>query len=53
MTEQATRSQVVHRWYTRPVFFVADVNRAVHFYVDMLASRRPGIPATAPERSAR
>jgi catechol 2,3-dioxygenase-like lactoylglutathione lyase family enzyme len=36
MTEQATRSQIVHRWYTRPVFFVADVNRAIRFYVDML-----------------
>lgn len=29
-------SQTVHRWYTRPVFFVADVNRAIRFYVDML-----------------
>jgi catechol 2,3-dioxygenase-like lactoylglutathione lyase family enzyme len=36
MTEQAVRSQVVHRWYARPVFFVADVNRALRFYVDML-----------------
>jgi catechol 2,3-dioxygenase-like lactoylglutathione lyase family enzyme len=36
MTEQAVRSQTVHRWYTRPVLFVADVNRAVRFYVDML-----------------
>lgn len=36
MTEQAVRSQVVHRWYTRPVLFVADVNRALRFYVDML-----------------
>jgi catechol 2,3-dioxygenase-like lactoylglutathione lyase family enzyme len=36
MTEQAVRSQTVHRWYTRPVFFVVDVNRAVRFYVDML-----------------
>lgn len=23
-------------WYTRPVLFVADVNRAIRFYVDML-----------------
>ena len=23
-------------WYTRPVLFVADVNRAARFYVDML-----------------
>jgi catechol 2,3-dioxygenase-like lactoylglutathione lyase family enzyme len=36
MTEQTARSQVVHRWYTRPVLFVADVNRALRFYVDML-----------------
>jgi catechol 2,3-dioxygenase-like lactoylglutathione lyase family enzyme len=36
MTEQAVRSQTVHRWYARPVFFVADVNRALRFYVDML-----------------
>ena len=36
MTEQATTSPTVHRWYTRPVFFVADVNRASRFYVDML-----------------
>jgi catechol 2,3-dioxygenase-like lactoylglutathione lyase family enzyme len=36
MTEQAVRSQIVHRWYTRPVLFVADVNRALRFYVDML-----------------
>ena len=36
MTEQAVRSQIVHRWYARPVFFVADVNRALRFYVDML-----------------
>ena len=29
-------SEIVHRWYARPVFFVADVNRALHFYVDSL-----------------
>jgi catechol 2,3-dioxygenase-like lactoylglutathione lyase family enzyme len=29
-------NQMVHRWYARPVFFVADVNRALRFYVDML-----------------
>ena len=28
--------QIVHRWYTRPVLFVADVNRAIRFYVDLL-----------------
>jgi catechol 2,3-dioxygenase-like lactoylglutathione lyase family enzyme len=36
MTEQAVRSQIVHRWYARPVLFVSDVNRAIRFYVDML-----------------
>lgn len=36
MTKQATKNHTVHRWYTRPVFFAADVNRAVRFYVDML-----------------
>ena len=29
--------QTIHRWYARPVLFVADVNRALRFYVDMLA----------------
>lgn len=36
MTENVTSSRTVHRWYTRPVFFVADVNRAARFYVDVL-----------------
>jgi catechol 2,3-dioxygenase-like lactoylglutathione lyase family enzyme len=37
MAEQTVKDQQVgHRWYTRPVLFVADVNRALHFYVDML-----------------
>jgi catechol 2,3-dioxygenase-like lactoylglutathione lyase family enzyme len=36
MTEHAVGSPPVHRWYTRPVLFVADVNRAARFYVDML-----------------
>jgi catechol 2,3-dioxygenase-like lactoylglutathione lyase family enzyme len=34
--EQSAKPQVAHRWYTRPVLFVADVNRAARFYVDML-----------------
>jgi catechol 2,3-dioxygenase-like lactoylglutathione lyase family enzyme len=29
-------SQTVHRWYTRPVFFVAELDRAIRFYVDVL-----------------
>ena len=36
MTEQAVGTQIVHRWYARPVLFVSDVNRAIRFYVDML-----------------
>jgi len=36
VTEQQVTNQVVHRWYTRPVFFVGDVNRAARFYVDRL-----------------
>jgi catechol 2,3-dioxygenase-like lactoylglutathione lyase family enzyme len=34
--EQAVTSQIVHRWYARPVLFVADVNRSLSFYIDML-----------------
>jgi catechol 2,3-dioxygenase-like lactoylglutathione lyase family enzyme len=36
MTEHAVKDRVVERWYTRPVLFVADMNRALHFYIDML-----------------
>lgn len=36
MTEQTVENQIVHRWYTRPVFFVTDLNRSARFYVDML-----------------
>jgi catechol 2,3-dioxygenase-like lactoylglutathione lyase family enzyme len=36
MTEQAATIKTAHRWYARPVFFVADVNRALGFYVGML-----------------
>ncbi len=36
MTEQPVNNQIVARWYARPVFFVADVNRALRFYVEML-----------------
>ena len=36
MTEQTVESQIVHKWYSRPVLFVADVNRAIDFYVDKL-----------------
>ena len=36
MTKTAFSEQITHRWYTRPVLFVADVNRALRFYIDML-----------------
>src|SRR5271154_3404101 len=36
VTDANLRSQTVHRWYTRPVLFVGDVNRALGFYVDTL-----------------
>jgi catechol 2,3-dioxygenase-like lactoylglutathione lyase family enzyme len=36
MAEPTRWDQPTHRWYTRPVFFVADVHRAARFYMDML-----------------
>ncbi len=36
MTKATVIQQVAHRWYTRPVLFVADVNRALRFYIDLL-----------------
>ena len=36
MTKTPVREQFPYRWYTRPVLFVADVNRALQFYIDML-----------------
>lgn len=36
MTKTAGTEQITHRWYTRPVLFVADVNRALQFYINML-----------------
>jgi len=36
MTKTAVSEQITHRWYTRPVLFVADVNRALRFYIGML-----------------
>ena len=26
----------MHRWYARPVFFVSDLSRSLHFYLDLL-----------------
>mgnify|MGYP001597174467 FL=1 len=36
MTEHTMKAPTVHRWYARPVLFVADVHRAIQFYVDGL-----------------
>lgn len=36
MTKTAATEQITQRWYTRPILFVADVNRALRFYLDML-----------------
>jgi catechol 2,3-dioxygenase-like lactoylglutathione lyase family enzyme len=36
MTRTTSNEQLPHRWYARPVFLVADVNRALRFYIDML-----------------
>lgn len=36
MTETSAQEQITQQWYTRPVLFVADVNRALRFYVDQL-----------------
>lgn len=36
MTKQSSDQQTTHRWYARPVLFVADIGRALRFYVDVL-----------------
>lgn len=36
MMEQAVNQQTVQRWYARPVLFVADLDRALHFYITLL-----------------
>jgi catechol 2,3-dioxygenase-like lactoylglutathione lyase family enzyme len=36
MTKTTITKQATHRWYTRPVLFVADVNHALRFYIDLL-----------------
>ena len=30
----------MHKWYARPVLFVSDINRALHFYIDMLGFQK-------------
>jgi catechol 2,3-dioxygenase-like lactoylglutathione lyase family enzyme len=36
MAEQTRGENIAHRWYTRPVLFVADVSRALRFYQGLL-----------------
>jgi catechol 2,3-dioxygenase-like lactoylglutathione lyase family enzyme len=36
MAQTTVPEQIAHPWYARPVLFVADVNRALRFYLDML-----------------
>lgn len=36
MTEQISDVETMQRWYARPVFFVADIDRAIRFYVELL-----------------
>jgi catechol 2,3-dioxygenase-like lactoylglutathione lyase family enzyme len=31
---------MIHKWYPRPVFYVADVNRAAQFYLEMLGFKK-------------
>jgi len=40
MTTETVQPRVTQRWYSRPVLFVADVKRAVDFYVDMLGFQK-------------
>jgi catechol 2,3-dioxygenase-like lactoylglutathione lyase family enzyme len=36
MTDQTPQERNTHRWYSRPVLFVADMGRALRFYMDLL-----------------
>jgi hypothetical protein len=36
MTQHTKENGAAHLWYARPVFYVADLNRALRFYVDLL-----------------
>jgi catechol 2,3-dioxygenase-like lactoylglutathione lyase family enzyme len=36
MANNTAAAELGHRWYVRPVLFVGDVHRALHFYVDVL-----------------
>jgi catechol 2,3-dioxygenase-like lactoylglutathione lyase family enzyme len=36
MVEQTHEKQIVLKWYARPVLFVSDLKRALHFYEELL-----------------
>ena len=36
MSEPTAPAQISHKWYTRPVFFVSDVEAALRFYLGQL-----------------
>jgi catechol 2,3-dioxygenase-like lactoylglutathione lyase family enzyme len=36
MAKNTSSNPTVHRWYTRPVLFVTDINRSARFYVEQL-----------------
>ena len=38
--DQVVEGDPVHRWYSRPVLFVADLPRAVRFYLDGLGFKK-------------
>lgn len=40
MANEIIKSQITHRWYTRPVIFVTDVHLALCFYIDKLSFKK-------------
>lgn len=40
MAKQLITEKVAHRWYARPVLFVADVERALDFYTGLLGFKK-------------
>jgi catechol 2,3-dioxygenase-like lactoylglutathione lyase family enzyme len=36
MNAQSESNVISHRWYSRPVLFVSDINRSLQFYLDQL-----------------
>ena len=40
MKDRASGEPFVHRWYTRPVLFVADIGRSIRFYTEELGFQK-------------